>query len=158
MNPKPKKISLNINTVECVGCYACEIACKQEHNLPVGPRLIRVYSEGNQQIDGKLQLRYRIEYCRQCSPAPCQAACPVNAIGTRDDGIVVIDEALCNGCGKCIEACPYQAMQFDAMKKVAQKCDLCVSKLLDKGLQPACVATCPSHCIVVGDKKAKAKN
>jgi Fe-S-cluster-containing dehydrogenase component len=149
------ELSLIINMDDCVGCHACEIACKQEHNLPVGPRLIKVFSDGPQQIQGRPQLRYIVEYCLQCSSAPCQAACPENAITTRNDGIVIIDEKLCNGCGKCIEACSYNAMQFDDVKKVAQKCDLCVASLLDRGSQPACVATCPSHCISVGNKKAK---
>lgn len=146
MNPKSKKLTLNINNEICVGCYACEIACKQEHDLPIGPRLIHVHSEEPRQIDGKLQLRYRVEYCRQCNSAPCQAACPQNAIVTRDDGIVVIDEALCNGCGECVRACAFGAMQFDDTRNIALKCDLCIERL-DKGLQPACISACPSHCI-----------
>jgi Fe-S-cluster-containing dehydrogenase component len=149
------ELALIVNTETCVGCYACEIACKQEHNLPVGPRLIRVYSEGPQQIKGRPQLRYRVEHCRHCTTPPCRDACPVNAISTRKDGVAVIDEGLCNGCGKCIEGCPFGAIQFDDVNKVAKKCDLCVDRL-DKGLQPACVAACPSRCIYVKDKKAAA--
>jgi Fe-S-cluster-containing dehydrogenase component len=146
------KMSLIVNTEDCVGCHACEIACKQEHNLTVGPRLIRVDSEGPRQIECKLQLRYRVEHCRHCSSPPCQDVCAVNAISIREDGIAIIDEGLCNGCGKCIESCPFGVMQFDDVAKVARKCDLCAERL-DKGLQPACAATCPSHCIYFGDKK-----
>jgi Fe-S-cluster-containing dehydrogenase component len=62
----------------------------------------------------------------------------------------LIDEELCTGCKDCIEACPLEVMQFDRGRKVAQKCDLCVDRL-DAGLQPACVASCPSHCIYFGD-------
>jgi len=76
----------------------------------------------------------------------------VGAITKRGDGIVLIDEELCIGCRDCIEACPLGVMQFDEDKKVAQKCDLCVNRL-DKGLQPSCVATCPSHCIFWGNTK-----
>lgn len=146
------EFTLVVNNENCVGCYACEIACKQENNLPVGPRLIRVNTDGPKQIDGKLQLRYKVALCLQCSDAPCQEACPVGAISTRNDGIVVIDEELCNGCQQCVESCPYGVMQFDDAANVARKCDLC-TKRLDKGLKPACVAVCPSHCINYGDKK-----
>ncbi len=62
---------------------------------------------------------------------------------------VSINEKLCNGCKYCIEGCPLGVMQFDEEKEVAQKCDLCVGRL-DRGLQPACVAACPSHCIYFG--------
>ena len=142
--------ALIVNTEDCVGCYACEVACKQEHNLPVGPRLIRVYSEDPRQIDGKPQLRYRVEHCIHCSSPPCKDNCPVGAISTREDGITIIAKELCNGCKNCIEDCPYGMIQFDDVKKVAQKCDLCAERL-DRGLQPACVAACPSHCIYFGD-------
>lgn len=152
MNPKSRKLALSINNDICVGCYACEIACKQEHNLPVGPRLIRVQPEEPREIDGKPQLRNRVEYCRQCIAAPCQSACPQNAISTRDDGIVVIDEELCNGCGVCIKACTFGVMQFDDIKKLALKCDLCVERL-DKSLQPACISSCPSHCISINKRR-----
>ena len=53
-----KEYTLMVNTRDCIGCNACEVACKQEHDLPVGPRWIRVYSDGPQEIEGKLQLRY----------------------------------------------------------------------------------------------------
>ena len=52
-----KEYALIVDTEDCVGCSACEVACKQEHNLPVGPRWIRVYSDGPREIEGKLQLR-----------------------------------------------------------------------------------------------------
>ncbi len=76
----------------------------------------------------------------------------MDAITKREDGIVLIDEELCIGCKDCIEACPLGVMQFDEEREVAQKCNLCVDRL-DRGLQPACVAACPSHCIYFGDIK-----
>lgn len=142
--------ALMVNTDDCVGCNACEVACKQEHNLPIGPRWIRVYSDGPCEIEGKLQLRYIVTHCMHCSRPPCKDACPVEAITQRGDGIVLIDEELCIGCKDCIEACPLGVMQFDEAKEVAQKCDLCADRL-DGGVQPSCVAACPSHCIYFGD-------
>ena len=72
-----REYTLMVNTSDCVGCYTCEIACKQEHNLPVGPRWIRVYSDSPREIGGKLQLRYLVTHCMHCSQPPCKDACPV---------------------------------------------------------------------------------
>ena len=139
-----------VDTKNCVGCNACEVACKQEHSLPVGTRWIRVFPDSPKEIEGKLQLRYIVTYCVHCSQPPCKDVCPVDAITKREDGIVLINEELCIGCKDCIEACPLGVMQLDEEKGVAQKCDLCVDRI-DKGLQPACIAACPSHCIYFGD-------
>lgn len=149
--------ALMVNTEDCVGCNACEVACKQEHNLPAGPRWIRVYSDSPREIEGKLQLRYIVTHCMHCSRPPCKDVCPVEAITKRKDGIVLIDEELCIGCKDCIEGCPLGVMQFDEEEEVARKCDLCVDRL-DRGLQPACVAACPSHCIYFGDTKEITQN
>ena len=103
-----KEYALMVNTEDCVGCNACEVACKQEHNLPVGPRWIRVYLDGPREIEGKLQLRYIVTHCMHCSDPLCRDACPVDAITKREDGLVLIDEELCIGCKDCIEACPWE--------------------------------------------------
>lgn len=141
---------LMVNGADCVGCSACEVACKQEHNLPVGPRWIRVYPYTLREIEGKLQRRYVVTHCMHCSRPPCKDVCPVDAIYKREDGIVLISEELCIGCKDCLEACPLGVMQFDEEKAVVQKCDLCVARI-DAGRQPACVNACPSHCIYFGD-------
>ena len=138
-----------VNSADCVGCNACEVACKQEHNLPIGPRWIRVYPDTLREIEGKLQLRYIITHCMHCSRPSCKDACPVDAIIKREDGIVLVSEELCIGCKDCIDACPLGVMQFDEEKAVAQKCDMCVDRI-DTGRQPACVGACPSHCIYFG--------
>ena len=144
--------ALVVDTDDCVGCSACEVACKQEHNLPVGPRWIRVYSHSPRERESRLQLGYTVTHCMHCSRPPCKDICKVEAIARREDGIVLIDEELCIGCKDCIGACPLGVMQFDGEKEVAQKCDLCVDRL-DRGFQPACVAACPSHCIYSGDTR-----
>ena len=81
----------------------------------------------------------------------------MEAITKREDDIILINEELCTGCKVCIEACPLGVMQFEEEKQVVQKCDLCVERL-DRGLPPACVAACPSHCIYFGDTKEIAEN
>lgn len=141
---------LIVNTKDCFGCNTCEIACKQEHNLPVGPRLIRVYPDSPREIEGKLQLRYLVAHCIHCTQALCQDACPANAIYKREDGIVLINKELCTGCKDCVNACPLGVMYFNEEQGVAQKCDLCVDRI-EKGLKPACVNACPGYCIYFGD-------
>jgi Fe-S-cluster-containing dehydrogenase component len=145
-----REYALIVNTRDCFGCNACEVACKQEHNLPVGPRWIRVYPDGPREIEGKSQMRYVVTHCMHCSQPRCMDACPVGAISKREDGIVLVNEELCTGCKECIDACPLGVMQFDEEKEVAQKCDLCVDRI-DQGLKPACVNACPGYCIYFGD-------
>ena len=108
-----KKYGLIVDSTLCVGCHACEVACKQEHSLPVGPNWINVYEDEPRLIEGKLQLRYTVTHCMHCSHPPCLDSCPVDAISKRPDGIVLIDASTCIGCRKCVEACPFGVMQFD---------------------------------------------
>lgn len=137
------KISLTVFKNDCMGCHACEVACKQEHGLDVGPRLIRVFENSPDFVP---------VYCHHCAKAPCREACPVEAIFRNAEGFVLIDNALCIGCKACVEACPFGAMQFDDDNEVAVKCDLCVDRHRNNE-PPACVRACPTRCIFWGDAK-----
>ncbi len=145
-----KEYTLIVNAKDCFGCNTCEVACKQEHNLSAGPRLIRVYPDGPRQIEGKLQLRYVVAHCIHCTQPPCQDACRVNAINKREDGIVLINQELCVGCKDCVDACPLGVIYFSEEQGIAQKCDLCIDRI-EQGLLPACVSACPGYCIYFGD-------
>ncbi len=145
-----KEYAIIVKTADCVGCSACEVACKQEHDISVGPRWIKVTSEAPREIDGRPQLRYTVMHCLHCTQPGCMAVCPVDAITKRGDGIVLIDTRLCIGCGDCIEGCPIGVMQFDEKNNLAEKCDLCAERL-DRGLNPACVNACVASCIYYGD-------
>ena len=137
------KIYLIINKNNCMGCHACEIACKQENELTVGPRLIRVIEQSPD---------FNPIYCHHCANPLCKNVCPVEAIIINELGIVLIDNNICNGCRECIEACPFGAMQFNEKKKVAVKCNLCIERLkYDK--QPSCMSVCPTKCIQLGGVK-----
>ncbi len=138
-----EKISLVFTKKNCMGCHACEVACKQEHGLGVGPRLVYVIEKSFDFIP---------VYCHHCAKAPCKEACPVEAISRNEQGIVLIDNDLCIGCKECIEACPFGAMQFDDNQEIAVKCDLCVERLADNK-QPSCMSVCPTGCIHFGEKK-----
>lgn len=138
-----------VDTLSCVGCHACEVACKQENDLPAGPNWISVHEDTGWDAEGNPEVSYLVKHCMHCRRPRCMEACPEDAITKRDDGVVLIDAEACSGCMMCIEACPFGVIQFDDDKGVAQKCTLCVERL-EAGLQPACVAACLSHCIYVG--------
>jgi len=127
-----------------MGCHACEVACKQEHELGVGPRLVRVIEKSAD---------FYPVYCHHCANDPCKEACPVDAISKDEQGLVLIDKVLCIGCKECMEACPFGAMQFDADRETAVKCDLCVERL-NNAQAPACYSVCPTGCISWGETKA----
>lgn len=136
-----KKLGLIVFKEDCCGCHTCEVACKQEHGLGAGPRLIRVIEKSPDFVP---------LYCHHCADAPCKKACPVEAIYRNKEGVVLIEEEECIGCKECVEACPFGAMQFDSRKERAVKCDLCLERLRN-GNDPACVKVCPTQCIVFGD-------
>jgi Fe-S-cluster-containing dehydrogenase component len=139
-----EKLSLIIFQEDCTGCHACEVACKQEHGLGVGPRLIKVIERSPV---------FAPIYCHHCSKPPCRDSCPVEAISRDERGIVRIDAGLCIGCKACIEACPFGAMQFDEEREVALMCDLCYERVKNSQ-EPACSVVCPTRCILWGDMKA----
>ena len=134
----------------CLGCPACEIACKQEHDILVGPSLIRVIQVGPEEVEGRLRLSFQLVRCMHCDKPDCIEACPENAITKRIDGIVIINDKLCTGCGACIEACPFEAPQYNPEKNVVVMCNLCVHRV-DKGLKPACVLACPTGALLFDD-------
>ena len=141
------KFGLSIDNHLCWGCKTCEVACKQENRAADGVKLISVRERGPGLIDGKLDFSFYVSVCRHCDDPACIEACPEEAIGQRDDGIVIIDDTLCTGCQACIEACPYDAVVFDEEKTIAQKCHLCHHRV-ERGLVPACADNiCPAHCI-----------
>ena len=128
----------------CRSCHACEVACKQEHGLEVGPRLVRVIEDSVDFTPG---------YCHHCAKAPCKQACPVDPISRNDQGIVLIDGELCSGCRDCVEACPFGAMQFEDNREIAIKGDLCLQRLAESK-PPACMRACPTGCIYLGGPKS----
>jgi Fe-S-cluster-containing dehydrogenase component len=127
----------------CMGCHACEVACKQEHGLGVGPRLVRVIEQAPSYIP---------IYCHHCAEPPCGESCPVEAITRNEQGIVLVDNDRCIGCRECVEACPFGAMQFDDDRDLAVKCDLCINRLKNNEA-PACATVCGTGCIFWGDSK-----
>ena len=133
----------------CSGCKACQAACKDKNNLPTGVLWRRVVevSGGTWERTGDAWSNTVFAYnlslaCNHCVHPKCAGVCPANAYVVREDGIVILDEKKCTGCGYCVWACPYEAPQYNPDAGVMTKCNLCFDQI-DQGLPPACVAACP---------------
>lgn len=138
-----------IDNRKCIGCHACTVACKAEHEVPIGVNRTWVkYIEKGEFPD--TQRAFHVMRCNHCADAPCVTACPVTALFTRDDGIVDFNWDRCIGCKACIQACPYDALYIDPETSTAAKCNYCSHKV-DVGLEPSCVQVCPEHAFISGD-------
>ncbi|MBK9601435.1 MAG: dimethyl sulfoxide reductase anchor subunit [Anaerolineales bacterium] len=133
----------------CSGCKACQEACKDKNNLPVGVmwrRVIEVSGGGWVQA-GKAWTNNVFAYnlsiaCNHCVHPKCAGVCPTDAYVHRADGIVYIDPSKCMGCGYCSWACPYNAPRYNPELGQMSKCNFCFDNI-DAGLPPSCVAACP---------------
>ncbi|MCG6862354.1 MAG: 4Fe-4S dicluster domain-containing protein [Chromatiaceae bacterium] len=137
------------HNVDCIGCRACEIACKDKNGLPPGPRFRRVlYVEGGTFPD---VYAYKVNIsCNHCAAPACLPTCPTGAIWKRrDNGIVDIDSTLCIGCRRCEAACPYGAPQFIPEQNIVSKCNLCVDEI-EAGRKPYCVMACMMRVLDIG--------
>ena len=168
-----RKLGLVIDLDTCVGCHACVISCKgwntENYGAPLsdqepygadpsGTFLNRVHSyEVQPQDDAPAQLIHFPKSCLHCEDAPCVTVCPTGASYKRtEDGIVLVNETDCIGCGLCAWACPYGARELDAAEGVMKKCTLCVDRIYNENLPeedrtPACVRTCPAGARHFGD-------
>jgi Fe-S-cluster-containing dehydrogenase component len=77
------------------------------------------------------------------------SCCPTGASHVAYGGVVLVEHDKCIGCKACIASCPYDA-RFSHPKGYADKCTFCLHRV-EKGLQPACVSVCPTHCMTFGD-------
>ena len=133
----------------CIGCHACTVACKTEHDVPLGVNRTWVkYIEKGAWPDTKRF--FSVMRCNHCTDAPCVEICPTSALFKRDDGIVDFDTDRCIGCKACMQGCPYDALYIDPGDHTAQKCNYCVHRV-EVGLEPACVVVCPVQAIIAGD-------
>lgn len=157
------------DTTLCIGCKACEVACKQWNQLPAdsyyGPLHLTGFSYDNTVDLGATTWRHVAfveretssgvawlmlsDVCKHCVHAGCMDACPTGAIIRSEFGTIVIQDSICNGCGYCIPACPFGVPQLDHHDGGSHKCTLCYDRLLG-GLQPACAKACPTESIRFG--------
>ena len=140
----------NMNT--CMGCGACQVACKDVHGLLPGEFFRRVETICVKVGDKNVYAHYS-GACNHCEDASCIKACATGAMHKASDGTIVHDDALCIGCGSCMWNCPNGAVSISLTKGLAQKCDACAS-FREQGREPACCGTCPTRSLHFGDLQA----
>src|SRR5919206_1640662 len=156
------------DTTVCIGCKACEVACKQWNRLPADGYELTGDSYDNtgwlsgttwrhvqfiEQFtpDRTTQARWLMmsDVCKHCVDAACLEVCPTGAIIRTEFDTVVIQADVCNGCRDCIGACPFGVIEINPVSKTAQKCTLCYDRL-QVGMTPACAQACPTASIQFG--------
>ncbi|MEZ5818738.1 MAG: 4Fe-4S dicluster domain-containing protein [Hyphomicrobiaceae bacterium] len=163
------------DTTLCIGCKACEVACKEWNALPAEAGSLRGTSYDNtgglssttwrhvafvERVregtdDGTHMQPFQSHWlmmsdvCKHCSNAPCLEACPTGAIFRTEFDTVVVQQDICNGCGYCQPACPFGVVEVSEIDGKAHKCTLCYDRMKG-GLEPACAKACPTDSIQFG--------
>lgn len=165
------------DTTLCIGCKACEVACKEWNALPADDFGLSGHSYDNTNALSSTTWRHvafveRIaepgggrvtemqpfqsnwlmlsDVCKHCANAGCLQACPTGALFRAEFGSVVVQQDICNGCGYCVPACPFGVVQTNPIDGKAHKCTLCYDRLKG-GLEPACAKSCPTDAIQFGE-------
>ena len=169
--PSAIKLGLVIDLDICVGCQACVVNCKEWNTSGYGAPLSDENAYGAEPNGAWLNRVHAFQAgtgenartvhfpksCLHCEDAPCVTACPTGASFKREqDGIVLVNEDWCIGCGLCAWSCPYGAREMDPAEGVMKKCTLCVDRIYNENLPeedrvPACVRTCPTNARHFGD-------
>jgi formate dehydrogenase iron-sulfur subunit len=164
------------DTTLCIGCKACEVACKEWNALPADNLELTGRSYDNT-VDLSASTWRHVHFiektgrdgvragamppfqsnwlmmsdvCKHCSPAPCLEACPTGALFRTEFDTVVVQQDICNGCGACVPACPFGVVDLSLEDGKAHKCTLCYDRLKG-GLEPACAKACPTDSIQFGE-------
>ncbi len=173
----PARKGFFTDTSVCIGCKACEVACKEWNHVPedgldltgmsydnsVGLgastwRHVAFVEQPGTDDPARPSFRWLMEsdVCKHCTHAACLDVCPTGALFRTEFATVVVQNEICNGCGYCVPACPYGVIErrtgpdHDAAVGLAQKCTLCYDRL--KGdMEPACAQACPTQSIQFGD-------
>jgi formate dehydrogenase iron-sulfur subunit len=161
------------DTTVCIGCKACEVACKEWNNLPADNlgltgqsydntgslsantwrHVAFVEQSGvreNAQTPFQSGWLMMSDVCKHCHNAPCMEACPTGALFKTEFDTVVVQQDICNGCGYCVPACPFGVVDLSKVDGKAHKCTLCYDRLKG-GLEPACAKACPTDSIQFGE-------
>ncbi len=156
------------DTTLCIGCKACEVACKEWNQLPADHIEWRATSydqtrslghstwrhvkfiEQRQAEGERPRWLFQSDICKHCAHAGCLEACPTGAIVRTEYGSVLIQQDVCNGCLYCIPSCPFGVITLDRESDAkAHKCTFCYDRLQD-GMEPACAKSCPTDSIQFG--------
>jgi formate dehydrogenase iron-sulfur subunit len=167
-----RRMGFFTDTSVCIGCKACEVACKEWNNVPEDGLHFTGESYDNtsglsantwrhvafieQQLapsgsdDDGFRWLMASDVCKHCTEAACLDVCPTGALFRTEFGTVVVQEDICNGCGYCVPACPFGVIDRRERDGRAAKCTLCYDRLTD-GLEPACAKACPTQSIQFGE-------
>jgi formate dehydrogenase iron-sulfur subunit len=169
----PPRTGFFTDTSVCIGCKACEVACKEWNGVPEdGLNLLGMSFDNTGaltanswrhvafieqaaptgvQAPGEDGVRWLMssDVCKHCTHAACLDVCPTGALFRTEFGTVVVQADVCNGCGNCIPACPYGVIDQREGDGRAWKCTLCYDRIGD-GLMPACATACPTESIQYG--------
>ncbi|TNF37377.1 MAG: 4Fe-4S dicluster domain-containing protein [Deltaproteobacteria bacterium] len=167
----PDAYGVLVDLSVCEGCHACEEACNEQNGLPkpeapfdaeapLGVKrrpggstftVVSTYPDPahrGEVVNVKTQ-------CMHCLEPTCASACPVGAFTRTPEGAVVYDETICMGCRYCVAACPFGVPHYEfesAFSPRVQKCVLCLSRIREDGLVPACVDACPAEATTFGKR------
>ncbi|HEX7541813.1 MAG TPA: 4Fe-4S dicluster domain-containing protein [Anaerolineales bacterium] len=144
------------DATRCIDCRACMVACSVENKIPMNKTRIWVAGVGLKGEYPALERASMAYHCMHCNEPDCLSACPVGAYSKRSDGPVIYDPKKCIGCRYCMNACPFGVPHFDYDKGLIDgafidKCSMCTQRI-DVGLEPACVATCPTGALMFGER------
>jgi molybdopterin-containing oxidoreductase family iron-sulfur binding subunit len=171
-----KRLGFVVDTVRCMGCHTCAVACKIENNLPISGWWNKIMTSGGESMDTpagtypNVSIDYYPFACQHCENPACTRVCPVEATYKRDDGVVFQDYDKCIGCRMCIAACPFTGVRsfnwddpkhyYDFtiggvgvpahQKHTVEKCTMCAHRLA-RGEEPACINSCPARARYWGD-------
>ncbi len=143
------RLGFLLDSDSCIGCHACTVACKSEHDVPLGVNRTWVkYIETGSFPD--VARKFSVMRCNQCDDAPCMTICPTTALYRADNGVVDFNDNRCIGCKSCMNACPYDALYINPETNTAHKCNMCNHRI-EVGLEPSCQIVCPTEAIKIGD-------
>ena len=166
----PTRVGFFTDTSVCIGCKACEVACKEwnvlaedglslsgmsyDNTVGLGAstwRHVAFIEQPAPQSDGAEGVRWLMssDVCKHCTEAACLDVCPTGALFRTEFGTVVVQDDVCNGCGYCIPACPFGVIARSEQDGQAHKCTMCYDRL-GAGLEPACAKACPTDSIQFG--------
>ena len=142
---------LVVDLDKCIGCHACEVACKNENGIALGEYWNRVLQIGPHGTFPDLEQYWLPVQCQQCENPQCVKVCPTGA-SYRDEktGVVLIDKSKCIGCQYCMMACPYDVRIYREDAHVVERCTLCSQRTV-QGEAPACVVNCCAGARLYGD-------
>ena len=167
----PERVGFFTDTSICIGCKACEVACKEWNRVPadglnfltgsydhtgaLGANSWRHVAFIEQQVarpdrpEQAVRWLMSSDVCKHCTSAGCLDVCPTGALFRTEFGTVVVQEDVCNGCGYCVPACPFGVIDQREDDGRVWKCTLCYDRL-GGGLEPACAKACPTKSIQFG--------